>query len=460
MRRRLGFRPVGGIVALGTVIATAATVAVALPSDAAAAGGTREYAASFNAPCIIGPGILNIKSEFAVSVSAIGPSSVTPGEEFSFTGAKATITAPAETSEAFVTIGAVSVKGTVTRFVLDTTNLLPAEINIAESVEYPAGLPFAALDETGKATVLQVPSLTAGETGKSFSFGPFKVTGKAGEDIGVRVDDSAGFVEEEGSYKATGKGIVASVSGFNVKGEKVLGPLAVDCTAPPPGVGLMAAPIEGATTTTTTTTTPTTSTTTTTISSTTTTTATATVSGEPEILPVTFKNWILSGSLADKKLGEKITLPSGSTFNGSALIPGTLEGNTSVPPFKAAIKIFGLLPTTLGLTFTENGPAKATITPSGANLAIKGTAKDSIGFTAVDLLGLNIPVSCKTAEAVTFPLEATLPASDLATGATFTGTTTLPKVNCSGGLLGALFGPVISELMSGPGNAFSLTIAP
>ena len=31
-----------------------------------------------------------------------------------------------------------------------------------------------------------------------------------------------------------------------------------------------------------------------------------------------FVNWVVSGSVTDKKIGQVITLPSGSTFNGKA----------------------------------------------------------------------------------------------------------------------------------------------
>ena len=133
-----------------------------------------------------------------------------------------------------------------------------------------------------------------------------------------------------------------------------------------------------------------------------------------------------------------------------------------MPPFKASVKIFGLLPITLGVTFTESGPVTGAISVSGTNVTLTGTAKDNIGLTGVTLLGLNIPTTCKTSSPVTFPLSTTEPISSLESGApvTFNGTTTLPSISCEGGLLGSLFGSVITELMSGPGNAFTLTIAP
>ena len=70
-----------------------------------------------------------------------------------------------------------------------------------------------------------------------------------------------------------------------------------------------------------------------------------------------------------------------------------------------------------------------------------------------------MPVSCQTSTPVSFPLVADVPALSLATGAPFTGKVTLPSRKC-GGALGGLLGPLLTGLMPGPNNAFSLTIAP
>jgi len=169
--------------------------------------------------------------------------------------------------------------------------------------------------------------------------------------------------------------------------------------------------------------------------------------------------------LTVKKLGQAIALPPGSTFNGKDCggVPGTVEGHTSVPPFTAPVKLFGILPTTLKLTVTESEELKAAFVPDpdhAGNILFKGVTKDNISVGAIGLLGLNIPVSCKTSRPVEFQLESSIPASNIDKGFPFTGQTTLPPINCSGGLLGSLAGPVLSELLSGPSNAFSLAIEP
>jgi hypothetical protein len=177
---------------------------------------------------------------------------------------------------------------------------------------------------------------------------------------------------------------------------------------------------------------------------------------------VHFENWLLKGSITVKKLKEAFALPAGCTFNGNALNPGALEANTSCPAFKATFKLLGLIPITLGLTFNESEPVKGTIaagTTSG-DVLVKATAKDNIGVTSFGLLGLTIPTSCKTAEPAVFALESEAPAAALSTGLTFSGETTIPKFNCTGGLLGPLFGTVLSQLASGPNNPFTFTIEP
>ena len=142
-------------------------------------------------------------------------------------------------------------------------------------------------------------------------------------------------------------------------------------------------------------------------------------------------------------------------------MPGPIEGNTKCPPFKASIKLFGLLPSTLGLTFTESEPVKGTITAGKeGKLLFKATAKDNIGITSLSLFGLTIPTSCTTAEPVVFPLEDEALPSALAAGFVSHGETTLPAVKCAGGFLGSLFGPIITALMSGTNNPFEFTIEP
>jgi hypothetical protein len=468
MLRRLRLGP---LVALGTLAAMAGTLVMAAPSGAV--GGEKEYATNFEMECVVAPGVLNIKAKekLKVALSATGPAETTTGEEATFTKAHSTITSPVELTESFVSLGANEVKGTATMFVLDNTGAEPASLNIVKPAEFPSGIPFLAAAEKGKPGIFNVPSLTLGETSKTYSFGPIKTTATSGNVVST-VNTEPGFTEPEpGSFKETGHGIITEVEGRS-SGSHVIGPLKSVCNAPA-GVTAASIPVRPAvtttttkpveTTTTTTTTKPveTTTTTTTTTTKPVTTTTTTTTTTPSEQVEVKFNNWKLEGSLTIKKLNETIHLPEGCTFNGEAKVPGPLTGNTACPNFTATVKIFNLLPSTLSLSFVEAGPVTGTITPAKeGKLLFKATAKDNILIHSVSILGLTIPTSCTTKEPAVFPLETEAPASALATGASFSGHVTLPAVQCSGGLLGAVFGPVLTLLFSGPENPFAFTIHP
>ena len=175
-----------------------------------------------------------------------------------------------------------------------------------------------------------------------------------------------------------------------------------------------------------------------------------------------FEHWKLRGSLTDKKLAQPIALPEACSFNGESLSAG-LEGNTFCPPFTTSLKLLLRLPTRLGFTLSEAAPVNGAIETGSTNgdLLFKATAKDNLEVTSVSLFGLKIEMSCKTAEPIVFKLESEVPSSSIAqSGFPFAGQTTLPAFECKGGLLGSLAGYVLSELLSGPGNPYSLAIEP
>ncbi len=189
-----------------------------------------------------------------------------------------------------------------------------------------------------------------------------------------------------------------------------------------------------------------------------------------------FTNWAVWGSLTPKKLNEPITLPPGSTFNGlgdltttQTEISGTVEGNIVVPPFNAPLKVYGV-PTSVGATFTQVGPTAGTITQAppadcmgshfgGPCVTLSVNSKDEVGVTALGILGIDIPTHCEITEPVTLALKDTLPLAQLLDeGSRFTGSTNIPPINC--GLSGLLLSPVLTLLMSGPENSYSLHIGP
>jgi pimeloyl-ACP methyl ester carboxylesterase len=178
------------------------------------------------------------------------------------------------------------------------------------------------------------------------------------------------------------------------------------------------------------------------------------------------KNWVVSGSITPKRVKQPITLPAGSTFNGSAEVNsegvGGVQGNLFVPPFNNTLKFLGLLPTTLGLTVTQVGSIAGKVTqsetaPGQETLTVPVSLK--LGVTSLKLLGLSIPTKCATIEPISLNLTDTLSEEELLSkGWTFTGTTSIPFVRCEGGLLGSLFGLVLSGLLTGPENQYSLQV--
>jgi hypothetical protein len=193
-----------------------------------------------------------------------------------------------------------------------------------------------------------------------------------------------------------------------------------------------------------------------------------------------FNKWIVTGSLTDKKLGQTINLPEGSTFSGSGElnvnaptdITGTINGEVFVPPFTAKISLFGI-PTEVGLTFTEVGPANGTIKSVAASNCPKPVAgtpetcvnlsvptKVNLGITSLSLGAVKIPSQCETIEPVSFPLSTNLTLLEIITvGSHFSGNVNIPIVKCRG-LFGFLLATDLTLLFSGPENPFTLNINP
>ncbi len=176
----------------------------------------------------------------------------------------------------------------------------------------------------------------------------------------------------------------------------------------------------------------------------------------------TFTNWTVSGSITAKKLNQAIVLPSGSAFNGQAdLTTGAVTGTISVPAFTASVKILGL-PSKVGLKIVPTGPATGTVASDPnvpGNVILTVTALQNLDVTSIGLFGITIPVSCSTTSPMSLSLVGSLTPLQLTNGATFSGTTTVPSASCSG-FLGGLIGPVLTALLSGPNNPFSITLAP
>jgi hypothetical protein len=527
MLKRWQSRPAGWLAAAGTLAAMAAIMVVAAPGGATTP--EKQYPSSFTMSCVIAPGSLNSEETIAGEMRFSGPESVTEGESaIEFSDASITLTAPAELSNALRADEVRKLRGKLKNLTIDASGLEPIELNL------PA-LAYEAPVEENKPLVLVFPHEG------TFSFGPYKVTGKAGEDATLSLASKPGYKEVGGgSYEATGAGITFTLEGLNEGGTSIIGPLTVACN-PPSGALLAQIPIEQGTTGTATTSSGTTQSTTTCTETTdfphpltlepnhgpssggTTVTITGFGAEPTEVVfpstkvsfedragsisivtppgtgtvrfevrgPVTacenaryigvgsftyespvekaeYHNWVLSGSLTDKKLSQAITLPEGATFNGSGEVntetgAGSVKGNLAVPPFTTALKLFGVLPVNLGLTVTQVGSLEGTIAKSetvSGDETLSAPVKLDLGITSVSLLGLKIPTTCTTAEPLALNLVDNLTREELLSkGWSFSGITTIPKVKCEGGFLGAPFGVVLSLLLSGPENPYAIKIS-
>jgi hypothetical protein len=208
--------------------------------------------------------------------------------------------------------------------------------------------------------------------------------------------------------------------------------------------------------------------------------------GETVHLKGELKGFIVEGSLTDKKAGQTVTIPDGSTIdlkddieieeNAKAKrFEGTLEGFLHVPPFTTVLTLPVLgtpTPVTMGVTITQFGPSvlKLHEAPESACLitelfrggcvTLKGSASTIVGFQVVGILGIKVPIHCETSKPVVLPLETTRTFVELIiSGSRFKGTTTMPSIKCPG-LQGVVLGLTLTTALSGPENPFTLVIHP
>jgi hypothetical protein len=169
------------------------------------------------------------------------------------------------------------------------------------------------------------------------------------------------------------------------------------------------------------------------------------------VLP--FTNYQVGGSLTVKKLNQSISLPAGSTFNGSAnLTQGTLFGHVSIPEFTSTVRVLGV-PTQVTTQLEEAQPVQGTIAVDpNFTIHIRSTTSAILHIKKLRLGLLGVPTTCRTAAPIQLTLNYDGP---LAYPLAFDGTTTIPPLTGCG-----LLGPTLGALLSGPGNPYHVTLAP
>lgn len=109
------------------------------------------------------------------------------------------------------------------------------------------------------------------------------------------------------------------------------------------------------------------------------------------------------------------------------------------------------------MSLTPSGATTGSVSlDAGGQLHIHGSTSATIDILSAGVLGINLPLGCRTSTPVQFPLNFDGPVSSLGDGhLTFTGTTTFPSLTGCG-----LLSPLLSPLFSGAGNTYSFTMAP
>jgi hypothetical protein len=179
--------------------------------------------------------------------------------------------------------------------------------------------------------------------------------------------------------------------------------------------------------------------------------AAPTASAADVVLP--FSNYKVGGTLTVKKLNQSITLPAGSTFNGSANVTqGTLSGHVSIPTFTSTIRVLGI-PTQVTTQLVEAQPVQGTVKlDPDLTTHIRSSTSATLYIRKLRLGLLSVPTTCRTVSPIQLTLNYDGPFSF---PINFNGTTTIPPlVGCG------LLGPTLGALLSGPGNAYHVTLSP
>ena len=506
---------------VGACLAAAIASAMVMAAPRAMAASEKPFEVNFEAQCVLAPGVLNQKGTIKVHEVAVGPGSVAQGEQFSLKQNQITVVTPKEWGESFFALGSRSVQGFLLNTVIDNENATPAKLNIATPAEFPTGLPIKTRVEDreveftvpseGRTFVSGPYTVTASnedvrgllDTAAGFrevTSGRYESTGEGilSEVTGFNENGEANVGPIQAACTAPSGVVVVAIPiethpptrcefGFpevasitpnrgpqtggtkvTITGCSFTGVTAVEFGTLPArsfeevspselkAITPSSPPDPGARVT-----------------------VTTTRFKTSEEHPVFFafepvlpaheelhSEWKLAGSLTPKKLGQPINLPAGSSFTDTLfrILPNnawSISGSLSIPPFTAPLKVFGLVPASLGVSLTQADPVSGSAIPAESDPArLELSANLNMGITSVRLFGLKVPTSCAATEPIALAVSTTLTQEELrATGWEFAGTTSLPRIKCEGSF-GPLVGTLLSLLVTGPGNPYALRFAP
>jgi pimeloyl-ACP methyl ester carboxylesterase len=167
--------------------------------------------------------------------------------------------------------------------------------------------------------------------------------------------------------------------------------------------------------------------------------------------------WSLTGTVKEKKSGISIEVPKGATLTAEGdLTNQVLTASLSIPPINQTITVLGI-PAKVKGSLTPTGPITGSVNLSEEGVLSQsavGEANMKVGSIGIGFI--TVPVGCTTAEPIALPLSISEPVNKLASGNFgISSEVTVPPFSGCG-----IFGPVLSSLMSGPGNTISITAAP
>ena len=167
--------------------------------------------------------------------------------------------------------------------------------------------------------------------------------------------------------------------------------------------------------------------------------------------------WQLKGSVTEAKSGISLEVPSGSTLSAEGdVTTGKLTASLHIPPIHQTVSMLGF-PVTISGALNPVGTITGTVGLSNAGVfsqSATGAANMVVGSVGAGFITL--PIGCTTTEPIQMPLSISEPVNALATGGF--GMETKVTVPSFGGC--GLYGPLLTSMMSGPGNTIKMTASP
>jgi predicted dienelactone hydrolase len=172
---------------------------------------------------------------------------------------------------------------------------------------------------------------------------------------------------------------------------------------------------------------------------------------------VNLNAWNLTGTVRLNTLAQTLALPTTSRLTAvTNLTQQTLVADIAVPYFKTQIKVLGI-PVKVGLNLVPTGQATGTVSlDDEGQLHLSGNAPVAVRLENLGVGPIQLGTNCRTERGVQIPITFDGSVAALGDGTLGTkSTATFPNlVDCY------IYGPILSALMSGPGQQFNLNFVP